>query len=168
MVTDNCATSDVPVPFCRDTSPWKANTEVKLSAIYPLPWWGLQTSVVYQNLPGIPRAANYVASNAEIAPSLGRNLAACPAPTGPCNATATVPLVPPDTLFENRGNQLDLRFSKILKLRATQKVQGNFEVFNLTNAGDPTLVINTFGRNWLVPNGIITGRLFKWSVQYTF
>jgi hypothetical protein len=56
----------------------------------------------------------------------------------------------------------------ILKLGATQQLQGNFEVFNLTNAGDVIVVVNTYGPNWLVPNGIITGRLFKWSVQYSF
>jgi hypothetical protein len=168
MVTDNCATSDVPAQFCKDTSPWKANTEAKLTVIYPLPWWGLQTSVAYQNLPGIPRAASYVAPNAQIAPSLGRNLAACPAPSGPCNATAIVQLVAPNTLFENRGNQVDLRFSKILRLGTTQRLQANFEVFNLTNAGDVIVVVNTYGTSWLVPNGIITGRLFKWSLQYNF
>ena len=123
---------------------------------------------LHQNLPGIPQAASYVASNAQIAPSLGRNLAACPAPTGPCNATAIINLVAPNTMFEDRGNQVDLRFSKILKLGANQQLQGNFEVFNLTNAGDVIVVVNTYGANWLVPNGIITGRLFKWSVQYSF
>jgi hypothetical protein len=168
MVTDNCATSDVPAQFCKDTSPWKANTEVKVTVIYPLPWWGLQTSVAYQNLPGVPRAASYVAPNALIAPSLGRNLSACPAPTGPCNATATINLVEPNTLFEDRSNQVDLRFSKIFRMRTTHRLQGNFEVFNLTNAGDVIVVVNRYGSNWLLPNGIITGRLFKWSVQYSF
>jgi hypothetical protein len=158
----------VPAQFCRNISPWKANTEAKLSVIYPLPWWGLQTSVAYQNLPGIPRAASYVATNAQIAPSLGRNLSSCPAPTGPCNATAIINVVEPNTMFENRGNQVDFRFSKILTLGASRKVQGNFEVFNLTNAGDVTVVVNTYGPSWLLPNGIITGRLFKWSVQYSF
>ena len=87
-VTDNCATPDVPDQFCRQTLPL---TEFKLSGVQPLPWWGLQVSATYQNLPGVPQAATYLATNAEIAPSLGRNLSACPAATGPCNATALVP-----------------------------------------------------------------------------
>jgi hypothetical protein len=180
---NNCATSDVPgqnptalpflgsslsTPFCKVTIPWSGNTEFKLTAVYPLPRWGLQTSVAFQNVPGIPQLAQYVAMNAQIAPSLGRNLAACPAPTGPCNATVTINLFAPYTQFERRNNQVDFRFSKIFKLGMTRKIQGNFDVYNLTNEGEVTLTNTVYGRTWLTPQSIITGRLFKWSLQYNF
>jgi hypothetical protein len=114
-VIDNCSTPDVPMQFCRRTVPFKAQTDIQVSGVYPLPWWQLQASAVYQNLPGVPRAASYVAANAEIAPSLGRNLAACPNVSGLCNATTVVDLVEPNALFESRGSQLDLRLSKMFQ-----------------------------------------------------
>ena len=56
-VTDLCATANVPSQFCRTTIPWAQQTDIKLSAVYPLPWWGVQTSATYQNLPGLARTA---------------------------------------------------------------------------------------------------------------
>jgi len=167
VVTDNCGTPDVPVQFCNTTLPWRAHTQVKLAGVYPLPWWGLQTSATYQNLPGRDRPASYVASNGEIAPSLGRNLSACPSASGPCNATAIVTLVEPNTLFEPRGNQLDVRLSKIFRLGRT-RVQGNFDVYNVTNAADVIVLQTRFGPTWLRPQTILAGRLVKFSAQLDF
>src|SRR5262249_43936720 len=72
-VTDTC---DVIVdsPQTRFCHTKNAQTQFKLAGSYPLPLWGLETSWVYQNLPGIDTLATYVATNAQIAPSLGRNL----------------------------------------------------------------------------------------------
>ena len=42
-------------------------TQVKLLAVYPLPWGGIQTSAAFQSLPGPQIAANYVATTAEAA-----------------------------------------------------------------------------------------------------
>jgi hypothetical protein len=63
-------------------------------------------SVAFQNLAGPPITANYVATNAEIKPSLGRDLAAGPA------ATVSIPLIPANTMFGARVSELDLRFTK--------------------------------------------------------
>ena len=55
--------------------------------------------------------ATYVATNAQVAPSLGRNL---------CRATpqnVSVALVEPGTMYGDRLNQVDLRFGKILEVR---------------------------------------------------
>ena len=35
---------------CDTTPPFQPN--IKALAIYPLPWWGLQTSATFQSLPG--------------------------------------------------------------------------------------------------------------------
>src|SRR5204863_8674264 len=117
-VTDNCAVvrgnpqiallvNGAPASissnaFCHVVPPWSAQTQLKFAGNYPLPWLGIQASGTYQNLPGIPIFANYVATNAEIAPSLGRNLSSCATVTGACNATATVALIQPNALFEAR------------------------------------------------------------------
>jgi hypothetical protein len=76
---------------------------------------------VYQNLPGIPIAASYVANNAQIAPSLGRNLAAGP------NATVVIDLIPPNTEFDDRLTQVDLRFAKVVRL-GRARVRGMFDI----------------------------------------
>jgi hypothetical protein len=46
----------------------KGQAQAKFSAVYPLPWYGVQLSGVFQNLPGIPVAASWVVPNASIAP----------------------------------------------------------------------------------------------------
>jgi hypothetical protein len=78
--------------------------QLKLNGAFGLPY-GFRAGVTYQNIPGIPIYATYVATNAEIAPALGRNLAAGP------RGTVSVDLIAPQTRFEDRITQLDVRFS---------------------------------------------------------
>lgn len=164
QVTDNCdvlAHRDSPQrQFCRVSPPWSADTNVKLSAVYPLPW-DLETSVIFQNLPGIPISASHVVTNAEIAPTLGRNLAAG------ARATTTIQLMDPASTYEDRRTNLDLRFSRVFRVR-TARVQGNLDVFNVFNSS-PILSINTrYGPQWLQPRQILPGRMFKLGVQLAF
>jgi hypothetical protein len=166
-VTDNCSTPDAPSIYCRQTVPWAGQTEVKFNVIYPLPFWSLQTSLNYQNLNGIPVQANYNATAAEIAPGLGRNLAACPTATGACTARVTVPLLVPNSVRENRGQQLDFRLSKKLKIGGA-RLQANFDIYNLTNQADVLTEQATYGAVWTQPTSILTGRLIKFSGELTF
>ena len=101
------------VPFSR-RNPFVAQTQLKLNASYPLPY-DFVVSGILLNLSGPAVTASYSAPNAQIAPSLGRNLAACPTPTGACTATVVVPVLEPYTRFEDRLTQLDARVTKILK-----------------------------------------------------
>jgi hypothetical protein len=152
--------------FCRVTLPFAGQTQVKLSGAYPLPWWDIQASATYQDLPGIPIIASYVASNAEIRPSLGRNLGACGA-AATCNATTTVELVEPNTMREGRIRQLDLRFAKIFRF-GRYRVQGNFDAYNALNAS-PILAINTrYGASWRQPTEILAARTFKVGATLNF
>ena len=167
-VTDNCAVlMDTPERrFCRVTLPFAGQTQVKLSGAYPLPWWDIQASATYQDLPGIPITASYVASNAEIRPSLGRNLGACGA-AATCTATTTVELIEPNTMREGRIRQLDLRFSKIFRF-GRYRVQGNFDAYNALNAS-PILSINTrYGASWRQPTEILAARTFKLGATLNF
>jgi len=63
-------------------------------------------SATVQSIPGPQILATAVVPNAQIAPSLGRNLAAG------ANATATVQLVAPGTQFGDRLNQVDFRVQR--------------------------------------------------------
>src|SRR5262249_21725819 len=69
--------------FCDNVTSWAAQTQVKFGAIYTMPW-DMQTSATVQHYPGVTQNATVVATNAQIAPELGRNLAAG------ANATATI------------------------------------------------------------------------------
>ena len=153
--------------FCHVVLPWSAQTQVKLAGNFPLPWWGLQTSATYQNLPGIPVFATYVASNAEIAPSLGRNLSSCPAATGACTATAAVAVIQPNTQFEDRFSQLDFRLAKTFRI-GRARLQGMFDAYNLFNTSAALNESFTYGPNWLRPSGTLSARLFKFGAQLDF
>ena len=82
-------------PICRVVTPFEGQTQFKGFVTYPLPH-DFVVSAVFQNISGPTITANYAASNAEIAPSLGRNLAACGAQVV-CTSRATVPLIVPQT-----------------------------------------------------------------------
>ena len=101
-VTDNCevlqqlpemaGANTAALRTCRVDPPLGAGTQFKLSASYNLPW-ELRVSANYQDNPGIETTATYVATNAEIRPSLGRDLAAG------ARATANVELITPQSRF---------------------------------------------------------------------
>jgi hypothetical protein len=164
---DNCVVVDSPqIDFCRVTLPWAGQTQFKASGVYPL-FWGLQTSAVYQNLSGAPILATRAFTNAEIAASLGRNLASCPSATGPCTATASIQLFEPNRRFENRLTQFDLRISKIVTV-ARGRIEGMFDVYNLFNANTIITRNNTFGAAWGLPTQILSGRTIKFGAQFNF
>jgi hypothetical protein len=136
-------------------------TQVKLLGVYPLPWWGLQTSATVQSIPGPEITALYVAPNALIAPSLGRNLAAGVA------GTASVQLIEPGTQFEKRLNQVDFRVSKFINMGGT-RIQAIVDVYNLFNASS-ILGLNTrYGPSWLRPTAILPARFLKFGLQMEF
>jgi hypothetical protein len=160
-----CVVVDAPVQFCNNVPPFL--TQVKLNGSYPLPWWGLISSATYQNLPGSPISISYVPTNAEIAPSLGRNLAACRG-AAVCNANVTIPIIPPQSMFEPRQQQLDLRFSRLFRLPGTHRLRGNLDIYNVFNASDVLAMGTTYGPAWQNVNSILTGRMLRVGAQYDF
>ena len=179
-VTDNCYQNDDPSllgqnavatyprtdAFCHLAPPWSAGTQVKLMAVYPLPW-NIQTSAVYQNSPGIPITAQYVVTNAAIVPSLGRNLASCRG-AATCNANVTVDLIPPAVLYEPRLQQLDLRFSRIIPLGGTRRLRADFDVYNVFNVSNVLSMNTTYGSVWQDVRQILGGRLVRLGGQINF
>ena len=159
--TDNCFVIDSPQALlnCDVTPPFQ--TQVKLLGVYPLPFWGIQTSATFQSLPGPQITATYVARNAEILPSLGRNL------SSGANGTASVPLIKPGTLYGDRLNQLDFRLSKIFRF-GTRRVQANMDLYNMLNGAAVLAQNNNFGAAWLMPNQVLQGRLVRFSGQFDF
>jgi hypothetical protein len=79
----------------------------------------------------------------------------------------TIPLLTPNALTENRGQQIDLRFSKKIRM-GRSRLQGNFDIYNLTNQADILTEQATFGAVWKQPTSILTGRLIKFSGEISF
>jgi hypothetical protein len=165
-VTDNCASPDFPAQFCRTVMPFRGETQIKLSGSYPLPWFGMQVSAAVQNLSGRPTTATAVYTNAQIAPSLGRNLAACPA-TGTCTATVTATILEPFTLFEKRYTLADVRVSKNVRIGRVQ-IQPRLDVYNLFNSDAVNSFINRYGATWLQPQEVFGARMLKLGAQIDF
>ena len=166
-MTDTCYVIDSPGALrnCKVEPPFL--TQIKLIAIYPLPWAGIQTSAAFQSLPGPQITASRTFTNAEILPSLKRNLASC-GTAATCNGTATVALIDPATVYGDRMNQVDFRMSKVFKLRGNRRVQANVDLFNLLNVSAVLAQNNTYGSSWLRPTNIIQGRLIKFGGQIDF
>jgi len=147
-------------PFCRVTSPFSGNTQIKLNGSYPLPR-EFFVSALYQNLSGPAYLADWAAPTAAIAPSLGRDLAGGV-------RTATVGLLAPSTYYDSRTTRLDLRIGKNVRLTQRVKVQGNVDLYNVTNSGSVLADTNAFGARWLVPTLVLEPRILQFSAQISF
>ncbi len=107
------------------------------------------------------------APNNAIAPTLGRNLAACGSRTA-CTFTYTVPLIQPGTVYEPRRNQLDLRLNKTLKLTSKVLLTGNLGLYNVLNRNDVLAIQTTYGGQWLKPTRVMDARLFQVAARLDF
>jgi hypothetical protein len=161
QATDNCevvAKLDNPSPlFCH--APGKFLTSVKFLASYTVPRVDIQVTGNFQNLPGPEITANYVASVAEVQPSLGRPLSG-----GARNVT--VSLVEPRSMYGQRMTRLDLRVGKILRfgrVRATPSV----DLYNMLNASTVLSQSSAYA-TWQRPQSIMPGRFAKVGMQLDF
>ncbi|HUK33504.1 MAG TPA: hypothetical protein VLV86_06325, partial [Vicinamibacterales bacterium] len=82
--------------------------------------------------------------------------------------TATVQLIAPGTMFDERLYQLDLRASKGFKFAGHHHFQANVDVYNAGNASSILSINTTYGSNWLRPTSILQGRLVKFGGQWDF
>jgi hypothetical protein len=136
-------------------------TQAKLLASYTVPRIDVVVAGTFQSLPGPLLAANFVASNALVQPSLGRPLSGGAANT-------TVNLVAPGTIYGERLNELDLRLTKAIKFGRT-RTHVNFDAYNALNGNAVRSVNATYTTtSWLVPTAILDPRLYKISVQFDF
>jgi hypothetical protein len=158
---ETCYVVDSPQDLlnCRVTTPFGAQTQIKLNGSYPLPY-DIVVAGTFQNLSGPAYEANYDVTSAEVARSLGRPLAGN-------TPVVRVPLVPPNTLFEDRLTRLDVRVSKILRLRRA-RIQLNLDAYNALNSSAIIAVNSVLDARWRQPNSVIDPRLFQVSAQVNF
>ena len=157
-IDDQCFTIDSPQDMlhCRVVTPFMAQTQVKAFGSIPLPG-DFFVSAAYQNLSGPSYDANLVIFNDNVV-GLGRPLSA---------GFAVVPLVAPQTLFEDRISRLDFRVSKIIEYRRL-RFQINLDAYNLMNTSDIRTVNSSYGGRWGYPNSIIDPRLVQIGGQIDF
>ncbi|MEQ1575956.1 MAG: hypothetical protein ABL993_17105, partial [Vicinamibacterales bacterium] len=163
-------TTPVGVPYCNQNTGFL--TQIKGFGSYTIPKVDVQASASVQSYiaPGTATttglaasgpniSAQYVATNAVIAPSLGRSLSG-----GAPNAT--VNLLAPGQLYGSRVNQVDLRVAKILTFgRARTSV--SLDLYNLFNKNTVT-VENANYASFRTPLAIMQARFMKLGAQIDF
>jgi hypothetical protein len=176
LVAGGAGLLSTPTPFtnttingekiCRVVTPFRGQTQLKAFMTYPLPY-DFIVSAVFQNISGPTIVASYAATNDEIAKNLGRNLAACRGAVV-CNSTVTVPLITPQTMFDDRLSRLDLRVAKRFAINQRVRLQGNFNIYNLFNGSASSTLNTNYGPLWLQPSLLQDGRMVQFSASLTF
>jgi hypothetical protein len=140
--------------------PIKGLAMMKVNGSVPLPK-NFVASAIYQDQAGPPLEAIYAATNADIAPSLGRNLAGGA-------RSVNIPVLLPYTMFEGRIRRLDLRLTKNFTLTKRARLQANLDAYNAFNSSAIQAINTTYGANWLSPTQILDPRLLQISAQLSF
>jgi hypothetical protein len=153
LVTAATGGAWTPKQYCHQESPFLV--QYKGLASYTVPY-GIRLSGTFQSLPGPQIAANTVYVGT--APSLGR-----PFTLGQAN----INLVQPGTLYGDRLNQFDLRFTKIVAI-GRGRVDLNVDLYNAFNSDAILVQNNTFGAAWQRPITVIQPRFVKLSVRWDF
>ena len=160
-VTSGVGDRAVPQRYCREVQGWLANLQVKFNGSAPLPG-GVLISVNYQNLAGQEILANYTATSAEIAPSLGRPLAGG-------TRTVSIPIIAPYTDYEERRTQLDIRMSKSFDLGSNRtRFQLSADLYNLFNVNAILGRNEAYGPAWGQPTSIVPGRMLQVGARLTY
>lgn len=162
---DTCFVVDSPQDLyhCDISPPWQ-NT-VKLLASFRLPY-DIDASVVYQGIPGPEILADWTLTNLDVEAGAVRFLdAARTGFSGTMNPSVTIPLVQPGTLYGDRLHQVDVRLSWApWRASGGLAVRVMLDIANLLNESTILAVTDTWGPNWLRPNQILFGRIFKPAV----
>ena len=143
--------------YCRVTLGMKGQTQYKGALNYPLAL-GVRVSATLQNLPGLPIQAVLPITNGATQTTLGRALT-----TGSTNIAIKIP----NTSYENRLTQLDLRFSKGIKV-GRYRMEGQFDIYNATNSNTVLQINPSYGPTWGRPLAVLGARLLKFGAQIDF
>jgi hypothetical protein len=136
-------------PFCRIDTPFIH--QFKGLGTYTVPRIDIQLAGTLQTYGGPEQQANYIASNAQVQPSLGR-------PLSGGAANVTVPLIVPGSQYGEWATMLDLRVGKIFRSRGCRTAV-NLDVYNVFNSNSVTLYNQNYGHGstWLQPQQIVPG-----------
>jgi hypothetical protein len=163
--TDNCEVvkaapellGSTPASWCHVRQ--QLQTQLKVLSTYTVPRVDVQVTATVQSSPGAQILANYTATNAVVAPSLGR-------PLSGGAANVTVNIVEPGTMYGTRSNQVQLRLTKILRLGGT-RTTASVDIYNVLNSNTVLTQNNSYG-SWLAPQSISYARWAKLVLQVDF
>ena len=171
-INDDCVITvriDSPDPRnCRDEDPFE--TTLRGLASYTLPAVDVLVSATFRSQPAVARVANLNVPNSVVRQLLGRLPAGAQA-----NGTTSVAIVDNDHRLydENRRNQLDMRFAKILRFGSTRADIG-VDLQNVLNTNYATAWDNTYqfgepnGGTWNNPTSIYTPRFVRLNFTVNF
>jgi hypothetical protein len=152
--------------------------DFKVSGNYPLPY-GFEFSAVFMSYAG--KGNSYTAQD----PSLGVywSVPASAFPNGQRTRVVTsapillaaggqtqapgVNLIPPNTKFEGRWNQLDISAKRTIRI-GKKELQGQFALFNVTNGNVVLQEVQTFGSSLGQPQNFLQGRLMRLALLVNF
>jgi hypothetical protein len=195
------ALGNSPQSHCSQTEPMR--TQIKLVSAYTLPRYAslpttvamvlqnIQIAGTFQSIPGNEMSATYAMPQAEFQnpalSSIGGGLNVCTgvAGGGLCNGNSkTVALFAPNTKYDTRMNQLDVRLGRIVRFGRT-RTSLNFDVFNVFNDNTILNRSNTFSKtpgfnpvtgiginnsvnNVWAPSSILQARFYKITATFDF
>ena len=84
-----------------------------------------------------------------------------------CTAFQLLTLSEPNTLFEDRATQIDLRFAKRVALGRVG-ILGKADLYNVLNRSAVARQNFTYGPTYGLPTEVMGGRLFKFGAQVDF
>ncbi len=84
------------------------------------------------------------------------------------HANRTIQLVPNQSMFEPRHQQVDLRFSRTFTLGGSKRLRANLDLYNLLNAASVLAMNTAYGPSWQDVTQIINGRLLRIGAQFDF
>ena len=79
-----------------------------------------------------------------------------------------MPLIEPQTEFQSRLTQVDLRVTKLINLGERYRLQANLDLYNALNGSTVLTSNNTFGAEWRRAQAILNGRMVQLSATLNF
>jgi hypothetical protein len=153
--------------------------DFKLSANYPLPY-GMEASGVFLSFAGKgntytaqdPSLGVYWSVPASVFPNGQRTRVVTSAPILLAAGTQTqapgVNLIPPNTKFEPRWNQLDVSLKRMFRTGRGRDVQAQAAVFNVLNGSAVLQEVQSYGPNLGQPQNFLQGRLLRLALLIAF
>jgi hypothetical protein len=120
-------------------------------------------------LPNSPTSASFIPGQPTVQDLLGGRLPAGALPNG----TTTINLLANGDLYpDERLNQVDMRFAKIIRF-GTRRADIGVDLYNLFNTNDTTTFDSNFalsnnGATWLQPTAIVPPRFARFNVTFSF
>jgi Carboxypeptidase regulatory-like domain len=152
--------------------------DFKLSASYPV-GWGVEVSGVFLSFAGKgnsytaqdPSLGVYWTVPASVFPNGQRTRAVVSAPillaAGAQTQAPGFNLIPPNTKFEPRWNQLDLSSKRTFRFNR-KEIQAQVAVFNVLNANTVLQEVQSFGTSLGQPQNVLQGRLMRLALLFNF